>query len=62
MPYQYKREPLSDDEVNRLINACETFKEKFVINAGQGDDRSYEAAFSHTNPLHVRGSGPVVLG
>jgi hypothetical protein len=27
MPYQYKREPLSDDEVNRLINACETFGE-----------------------------------
>jgi len=31
MPYQYKREPLSDDEVNRLINACETFEEKFVV-------------------------------
>jgi integrase/recombinase XerD len=31
MPYQYKREPLSDDEVNRLINACEKFEEKFVI-------------------------------
>ena len=31
MPYQYKREPLSDDEVNRLINACDTFREKFVI-------------------------------
>ena len=31
MPYQYKREPLSDDEVNRLVNACDTFREKFVI-------------------------------
>jgi integrase/recombinase XerD len=31
MPYQYKREPLSDDEVNRLTNACQTFEEKFVI-------------------------------
>ena len=31
MPYQYKREPLSDDEVNRLTNACETFEEKFVV-------------------------------
>jgi len=31
MPYQYKREPLSDDEVNRLINACEIFEEKFAI-------------------------------
>jgi integrase/recombinase XerD len=31
MPYQYKREPLSDDEVNRLTNACETFDEKFVV-------------------------------
>ena len=31
MPYQYKREPLSDDEVNRHTNACETFEEKFVI-------------------------------
>jgi len=31
MPYQYKREPLSDDEVNKLVNACENFKEKFVV-------------------------------
>ncbi len=31
MPYQYKREPLSDDEVNRLTNACENFDEKFAI-------------------------------
>ena len=31
MPYQYKREPLNDDEVNRLINACDSFREKFVI-------------------------------
>ncbi|GAH92225.1 unnamed protein product, partial [marine sediment metagenome] len=31
MPYQYKRELLSDDEVNELTNACETFREKFVI-------------------------------
>ena len=31
MPYQYKREPLNDDEVNRLTNACDTFREKFVV-------------------------------
>ena len=31
MPYQYKREPLSDDEVNRLTNACESFGERFVV-------------------------------
>jgi hypothetical protein len=31
MPYQYKREPLSDGEVNRLINPCATFEERFVI-------------------------------
>jgi len=31
MPYQYKREPLSDDQVNNLINACDAFREKFVI-------------------------------
>jgi len=32
MPYQYKREPLNDDEeVNGLTNACDTFREKFVI-------------------------------
>jgi len=30
MPYQYKREPL-DDEVNKLANACNTFREKFVV-------------------------------
>lgn len=27
----YKREPLSDDEVDKLTNACDTFREKFVI-------------------------------
>lgn len=31
MAYQYKREPLSDDETNRLTNACENFEEKFVV-------------------------------
>ncbi len=31
MSYQYKREPLSDDEVNKLTNACDTFREKFVV-------------------------------
>jgi len=31
MPYQYKREPLSDDEANKLTNACDTFREKFVV-------------------------------
>jgi len=31
MPYQYKRKPLNDDEVNRIANACDTFREKFVV-------------------------------
>ncbi len=31
MPYQYKREPLNNDEVNKLTNSCNTFREKFVI-------------------------------
>ncbi|KKK60898.1 hypothetical protein LCGC14_3019770 [marine sediment metagenome] len=31
MPYQYKKEPLNDDETNRLTNACDTFREKFVV-------------------------------
>jgi len=31
MVYQYKREPLSDDETNALANACESFKEKLVV-------------------------------
>jgi integrase/recombinase XerD len=31
MPYQYKREPLNNDEVNKLINACDNFREKFFI-------------------------------
>jgi len=31
MPYQYKREPLNNDEVNKLANSCNTFWEKFVI-------------------------------
>ena len=28
---QYKREPLSDDEVNRLTNACESFQQKLIV-------------------------------
>ena len=31
MSYQYKREPLNDDEVDKLTNACNTFREKFII-------------------------------
>jgi len=31
MPYQHKKEPLNNDEVNKLTNACHTFREKFVI-------------------------------
>jgi len=31
MPYQYKREPLNYDELNKLNNSCDTFREKFVI-------------------------------
>jgi integrase len=31
MRYQYKREPLTQDEANRLANACQTHEEKLVI-------------------------------
>jgi len=31
MPYQYKREPLINGEVNRLTNPFDAFEEKFVI-------------------------------
>jgi integrase/recombinase XerD len=31
MFYQYKREPLNNDEVNKLTNFCSTFQEKIVI-------------------------------
>lgn len=31
MPYQFKREPLTQDEANRLANACETHEEKLVV-------------------------------
>ena len=31
MPYQYKRELLSQDEANRLANACTTHEEKLVV-------------------------------
>jgi integrase/recombinase XerD len=31
MPYQYKREPLTQDEANRLANACVTHEEKLVV-------------------------------
>ncbi|NKE73822.1 site-specific integrase [Candidatus Manganitrophus noduliformans] len=31
MSYQYKREPLTQDEANRLANACQTHEEKLVV-------------------------------
>jgi integrase/recombinase XerD len=31
MTYQYKREPLTPDEANRLANACKTYDEKLII-------------------------------
>ena len=31
MPHQYKREPLTEDEANRLANACEDYEEKLVV-------------------------------
>lgn len=31
MAYQYKKEPLSNDEADKLINACNDFREKFII-------------------------------
>jgi integrase/recombinase XerD len=31
MPYQFKREPLTPDEANRLATACQTHAEKLVI-------------------------------
>ncbi len=31
MAYQYKREPLTQDEANRLANVCQTHQEKLVI-------------------------------
>jgi integrase/recombinase XerD len=31
MRYQYKREPLTSDEANRLANACQTHEEKLIV-------------------------------
>lgn len=31
MPYQFKREPLTQDEANRLANSCQTHEEKLII-------------------------------
>jgi hypothetical protein len=31
MPYQYKRESLNNDELDKLINFCDTSRENFVI-------------------------------
>jgi integrase/recombinase XerD len=31
MPYQYKREPLTQDEANQLANACKTHEEKLAV-------------------------------
>ncbi|MEK7285964.1 MAG: tyrosine-type recombinase/integrase, partial [Nitrospirota bacterium] len=31
MAYQFKREPLTQDEANRIANACKTHEEKLII-------------------------------
>ncbi|MDA2931414.1 tyrosine-type recombinase/integrase [Acidobacteria bacterium AH-259-O06] len=31
MAYEYKREPLTQDEANRIASACELFEEKLVV-------------------------------
>ena len=31
MAYQYKREPLTQDEATRLAQACTTYKERLVV-------------------------------
>jgi integrase/recombinase XerD len=31
MPYQFKREPLTQDEANRLANACEIHEQRLVV-------------------------------
>lgn len=31
MPYQFRREPLTQDEANRLANVCDTHEEKLVV-------------------------------
>jgi integrase/recombinase XerD len=31
MPCQFKREPLTQDEANRLANACADYREKLII-------------------------------
>ena len=31
MPHQYKKEPLNNDEIDKLINSCGTSRGKFVI-------------------------------
>ncbi len=31
MPYQYKREPLTQDEANRLAQSCQTGQERLVV-------------------------------
>jgi integrase/recombinase XerD len=31
MPYQYKREPLTQEEATRFANACETPLEKIIV-------------------------------
>ncbi|MBT3266611.1 hypothetical protein HN371_05615 [Candidatus Poribacteria bacterium] len=31
MPYQYKREQLTSDEADRLVNGAKSFEEKLVL-------------------------------
>jgi integrase/recombinase XerD len=31
MPYQFKREPLTQEEATRLANACESHPERLVV-------------------------------
>jgi hypothetical protein len=35
MPYQFKREPLMPEEANRLASACQTAREKLLVQLGK---------------------------
>ena len=58
MPYQYKREPLSDDEVNRLTNTFYAFGEKFVIWTLLGTDLMVSSLGGLWQQLFILRNGP----
>ena len=57
MPYQYVREPLTDQESDRLSNACETTSERLVVwnlQSSSSVRKGFSRYLAEASPSHSR--------